>query len=128
MKHFCILIFLFSPLFSGAQILQTDVQARLNTPALQGAWWAGEAGFAGEEPLFSIRAEQRMAPASTLKLITSAAALETFGPDYRFETRLYANAAPDENGTLAGDLYVRGGGDPALALCVPKAGKMPPPC
>lgn len=123
MKHFCILIFLFSPLFSGAQDLQTDVQARLNTPALQGAWWAGEAGFAGEEPLFSIRAEQRMAPASTLKLITSAAALETFGPDYRFETRLYANAATDENGTLAGDLYVRGGGDPALGSLRPKGGE-----
>ena len=123
MKHFYILIFLFSPLFSGAQDLQTDVQTRLNTPVLQGAWWAGEAGYPDGETLFSIRAEKRMAPASTLKLITSAAALETFGPDHRFETRLYTPSEPDENGTLAGDLYVRGGGDPALGSLRPQGGE-----
>ncbi len=48
-------------------------------------------------------------PASVLKLLTSAAALERFGPEFRFETRVYlagAGAIPE--------LWVVGSGDPAL--------------
>jgi D-alanyl-D-alanine carboxypeptidase/D-alanyl-D-alanine-endopeptidase (penicillin-binding protein 4) len=53
-------------------------------------------------------------PASNLKLLTAVAALATFGPSYHFVTRVLADAAPDEGGGV-GTLYVRGGGDPALA-------------
>ena len=49
-----------------------------------------------------------------MKLLTTAAALHTLGPDFRFETRLYASAFPDESGILHGDLYLQGGGDPTL--------------
>ncbi len=52
-------------------------------------------------------------PASALKLVTSAAALELLGSDYRFQTRLgYTGKIVD--GVLRGDLVVRGGGDPVL--------------
>lgn len=54
-----------------------------------------------------------LAPASTLKLLTTAAALERLGPDYRFETRL-AYSGYIQNDTLFGDLHILGGGDPAL--------------
>ncbi|MBO5911734.1 MAG: D-alanyl-D-alanine carboxypeptidase/D-alanyl-D-alanine-endopeptidase [Elusimicrobiaceae bacterium] len=105
-----------SPLLLAAQPLQDFVLAQQAHPALQGAWWGGLATYADDknEEIFSIKADTRFAPASTLKLLTTAAALEKLGPDYRFETRLYASALPDENGVLNGNLYVRGGGDMTL--------------
>ncbi len=52
-------------------------------------------------------------PASTLKLITTAAALDILGGDYRFRTRLIAGGQV-EGGVLRGNLYIVGGGDPTL--------------
>jgi D-alanyl-D-alanine carboxypeptidase/D-alanyl-D-alanine-endopeptidase (penicillin-binding protein 4) len=55
-----------------------------------------------------------MVPASTMKILTSACALEALGPSFRFRTAFLADGAPDSAGTLRGSLYVRGAGDPAL--------------
>lgn len=122
MKKFFIIPFLFSGLVQAQPLQQTVHDMTANAPVLQGAWWAGTAGYPGGEVLFSVNESQRMAPASTLKLITSAAVLEAFGPDYQFETRLYADAQPDEAGVLNGNIYIRGGGDPALGSTRPKGG------
>ena len=113
MKYFYLLVFLFFPFFSGAQDLQTYVQARLQHPVLNGAWWGGYAAY-NDATIFSVQADTRFTPASTLKLLTTAAALETFGPHHRFETRLYAQTTPDEQGVLRGNLYLKGGADPTL--------------
>ena len=51
--------------------------------------------------------------ASNMKLITSAVALQSLGPDYRFTTRLVATG-PIENGVLDGDLVLVGSGDPSF--------------
>jgi len=102
--------------FAHAQPLQTWTQEQLAIPVLRGALWGGVAAYtdAPQEPLFAVAADTRLTPASTLKLLTTAAALETFGPLHRFKTELYAEQLPDENGVLHGNLYVRGGGDPTL--------------
>lgn len=54
-----------------------------------------------------------LVPGSTLKLITTATALEMLGPNFRFETKL-AYSGEIRNDSLYGNLYVVGGGDPAL--------------
>ncbi len=66
-------------------------------------------------PLFSQHAEQPLLPASTLKLVTAAAALTAFDPEHRFRTEVRATAAPGDDGVLDGDLVLVGSGDPALA-------------
>lgn len=53
-------------------------------------------------------------PASTFKTLTTATALETLGPEFRFETRLMAEVAAGA-ATIPGDLVIEGGGDPTLA-------------
>ncbi|MCP9234403.1 D-alanyl-D-alanine carboxypeptidase/D-alanyl-D-alanine-endopeptidase [Lewinella sp. JB7] len=58
-------------------------------------------------------AERACIPASTQKLITTAAAMDLLGPDHRFRTWLVANG-PIEGGTLRGNLVIVGGGDPTL--------------
>jgi serine-type D-Ala-D-Ala carboxypeptidase/endopeptidase (penicillin-binding protein 4) len=65
--------------------------------------------------LASENSQQLMAPASTLKLVTSAAALEMLGPEYRFKTELgYTGQLQKESQLLEGNLVIRGGGDPTL--------------
>ncbi len=54
-----------------------------------------------------------MNPASTMKLLTSLAAMEVLGPQYRWKTDLFTNGKI-QNGTLQGDLLIRGSGDPKL--------------
>jgi D-alanyl-D-alanine carboxypeptidase/D-alanyl-D-alanine-endopeptidase (penicillin-binding protein 4) len=52
-------------------------------------------------------------PASVTKVATTLWALETLGPDRRFETRVLARGTVDRStGVLRGDLLVEGGGDP----------------
>lgn len=116
MRYFTLILALAAAPFISAQPLQTQVTEQLNMPVLQGAIWGGTAVYTDgkEPPLFAVRADTRLTPASTLKLLTTAAALELLGPHHRFETRLYAQTAPDENGVVNGALYVQGGGDMTL--------------
>ncbi|MBD5657000.1 MAG: D-alanyl-D-alanine carboxypeptidase [Candidatus Eremiobacteraeota bacterium] len=64
--------------------------------------------------LFSRRGRVPVAPASTLKLVVAATALDALGPKHRFETRFATSAPPESNGTVHGDLWLVGGGDPSL--------------
>lgn len=62
----------------------------------------------------SFDSKRSLTPASILKVITTATVLEIFGPDYRIETHLEYTGKIDSDGTLHGDIYIRGGGDPTL--------------
>lgn len=53
-------------------------------------------------------------PASTMKLLTTACALERLGPAHTFDTRWLAAGRPDASGRLKGDLWVVGSGNPLL--------------
>jgi len=52
-------------------------------------------------------------PASTMKLLTTLVGLDTLGPNYRWTTDIFA-LGELEDGRLAGDLLIRGHGDPFL--------------
>ena len=68
----------------------------------------------GGKTLASLNQEKRLVPASTMKLITTGAAMHQLGPDFKFTTRIgYSGEIKD--GTLEGDLYIVGGGDPTIA-------------
>ena len=60
------------------------------------------------------RAEVEVNPASVMKLVTTAAALDLLGPAWTWRTRVYTTGVLQPDGTLRGDLIVRGGGDPKL--------------
>jgi len=62
----------------------------------------------------SWNAEQPMNPASTMKVVTTFAGLQLLGPDFRWQTSLYADAQPEVDGSVNGNIYLRGRGDPKL--------------
>jgi D-alanyl-D-alanine carboxypeptidase/D-alanyl-D-alanine-endopeptidase (penicillin-binding protein 4) len=68
-----------------------------------------EAG--ADKPLLSIDAAKPRNPASTIKLLTTWAALEELGPAWTWSTEAYLTG-PVEAGTLQGDLILKGYGDP----------------
>ena len=69
----------------------------------------------GGRPLVAHNAAQAMNPASTMKLVTTYAALELLGPTYTWKTEAYAGGKL-EGGVLQGNLILKGYGDPKLTL------------
>lgn len=67
------------------------------------------------EHLYERNVTSWFVPASNQKLVTTAAALDAFGPDHEFETSLYADGEIRDN-TLYGSLVVRGAGDPTIRV------------
>ena len=53
-------------------------------------------------------------PASIMKLITTSAALDLLGPNFKWETKLLLSEIPKENYT--GNIYIKGSGDPFFLI------------
>ncbi|HSK20091.1 MAG TPA: D-alanyl-D-alanine carboxypeptidase/D-alanyl-D-alanine-endopeptidase [Longimicrobiales bacterium] len=66
------------------------------------------------DTLFSFGGDRPLAPASNMKLFTTAAALYYLGPDFRYNTFLMATG-PIRDGVLEGDLVLYGTGDPTFS-------------
>ena len=65
-------------------------------------------------PVFAVDPEAGLNPASNVKLISTAAALDLLGPDFRYLTRVLGRA-PDKQGAVQ-DLYLLGSFDPTLRV------------
>ncbi|MGA8535616.1 MAG: D-alanyl-D-alanine carboxypeptidase/D-alanyl-D-alanine-endopeptidase [Candidatus Tumulicola sp.] len=97
-------------------LLQSYVEAALASPTLAGAHVGVLIVDAvSDSVLYARNADDDFVPASTLKLVAGSAALSRLGPAFAFATDVDA-AGTVENGTLQGDLYLRGGGDAQLSV------------
>jgi len=102
-----------APAASLAPILDEITEHRL--------FRTGKVGFqvvdlrTGEE-VFSHGPDTSLNPASTMKVVTSATALKMLGPSYRFTTDVYTDGEVDASGTLKGNLYIEGHGDPTMVV------------
>jgi len=88
-----------------------------NVPAGATAVYVQEVAAPGETvtPLINWQSENPMQPASTMKLVTSYAALNLLGPAYTWKTSVYRTGQLNDD-VLDGDLIIQGGGDPHLVL------------
>lgn len=92
----------------------SELQDMLNDSRLQGATTTISIRNATSgEIIYEQLGDTRVHPASVMKLLTGAAALETLGQDYSFKTELYTDGEI-RDGELHGNLYLRGQGDPTL--------------
>ena len=83
--------------------------------ALRAAWGIVVSDRDTGETLYSLNADHFFAPASNAKIFTTALALATLGPDYRFRTTLESPGTLGSDGRLSGDLILVGRGDPDLS-------------
>jgi D-alanyl-D-alanine carboxypeptidase/D-alanyl-D-alanine-endopeptidase (penicillin-binding protein 4) len=65
------------------------------------------------EALFAVNADDPLNPASNVKMISTATALELLGPQFRYPTRLLG-PEPDAAGAIKGNVYLLGSWDPTL--------------
>lgn len=86
----------------------------LTAKTRSGHWGAIVVSLTRGDTLFSENADARLQPASTMKLMTTAIALDRFGPEHRFTTAVLRDGTL-ANGVVSGNLYLRGGGDPSLS-------------
>jgi D-alanyl-D-alanine carboxypeptidase/D-alanyl-D-alanine-endopeptidase (penicillin-binding protein 4) len=87
--------------------------AKAAIPESAAAFYVHEVG--ASQPALSVGADRALNPASTIKLLTTYAALELLGPAYMWSTEAYA-AGSLKDGVLAGNLVLLGRGDPKLTL------------
>ncbi len=78
-------------------------------------WGVELRSLADDRVVYQRNSDRMFLPASNMKLVTGAAILEVLGPDYRYKTQIEASG-PIQNGTLEGDLVVRGSGDPTFSI------------
>ena len=98
-----------------AQTLQQKVDQAVKAEPLKGAVVGVMVQDVAGHVLASREPGRRMVPASNLKLVTTGTALHALGPDFRFETGIgYTGTV--EDGTLHGDVYIIGGGDPTIGV------------
>lgn len=118
-KHFILLslclIYSFPQVFAQTK-LSIEIEKLKTDKALQHAVWSICVIPALKETVIAeYNSNVSLIPASTLKLLTTGAALSMFGAEYRFKTKLGHDGTFDTiTGVLNGNLYIIGGGDPTL--------------
>ncbi|MDX1509986.1 MAG: D-alanyl-D-alanine carboxypeptidase [Nitriliruptorales bacterium] len=95
-------------------VVAAHVRHLVNVADVAGADWAVSVRGADGQVILDHHGDDLLMPASTLKSLTAAAALLTFGPDHRFRTEARVDGIVTAGGTLVGNLVLVGGGDPVL--------------
>jgi len=113
MRAVCVLLAFLWPLAAAAQLPAPvrDALARARVPA--GAVAVVVQPVEGGRAIVSHNTAASMNPASVMKLVTAYAALDMLGPAFTFKTDVLVTGEV-AGGVLAGDLVLRGGGDPKL--------------
>lgn len=92
--------------------LKTSIPRLFETPALARSYWGVTVATESGTVLYDHQGDRFFMPASVQKLFTTAAALQTLGPDYRRETTV--TLRPNPANPDRPDLHITGQGDPAF--------------
>lgn len=98
----------------GTPALAKDLGALLDKSVRSGRWGVLVVSLSQGDTLFGANVDTPLLPASTMKVFTSALALDYLGPTHQFETQVVREGSVDASGVLDGDLVLRGAGDPSL--------------
>ncbi len=108
-----------SPTASASGVTVADLKAEVtaigNDPILQyGHWAVSVQSTKTGQSILAHNSRKSMVIASNLKVVTTATALALLGEDYQFKTELAYDGALQPDGTLNGNVYITGSGDPTL--------------
>ena len=103
-----LLVFIFALILSVSTVYAETIDKTLNKLGInKSAVSVVVKNISTKDTVYSLNARTPMHPASTLKLVTTAAAVDTLGTDYSFKTSLYKSTN--------NDLYFKLSGDPLLS-------------
>ncbi|MGH7483232.1 MAG: D-alanyl-D-alanine carboxypeptidase/D-alanyl-D-alanine endopeptidase, partial [Longimicrobiales bacterium] len=95
--------------------LRAELERTIGSPGWRSAEWSVMVvSLEHGDTIFEHQAHRALAPASNMKLFTSAAALYYLGPGFRYHTYLVVDG-PIRSGVLEGDVILYGTGDPAIS-------------
>lgn len=102
-------------LLTAKELVDININSMMSDPVLKNAKW----GFVIYDPktkkvVSSYNENAPLIPASTTKLLTTATAVDLLGEKFRWVTQLEYSGEIDETGTLNGNLYIVGSGDPSI--------------
>jgi D-alanyl-D-alanine carboxypeptidase/D-alanyl-D-alanine-endopeptidase (penicillin-binding protein 4) len=101
---------------AAANRFSSRVDVALSNPsASKGEWGLLIVDAATGETLYALNEDKYFVPASNMKLFSTALALSKLGVDYKFQTTLETRGTISDDGTLSGDLFLVGRGDPNLS-------------
>ncbi|MGA0920501.1 MAG: D-alanyl-D-alanine carboxypeptidase/D-alanyl-D-alanine endopeptidase [Gemmatimonadaceae bacterium] len=100
---------------TGANALESHLRTLLANATNSGRWGVMVVSLSNGDTLYDHNGDELLLPASTMKIYTAAIALERLGPNHRFRTQVLRTGSVRTNGILAGDLILKGAGDPSLA-------------
>ena len=104
----------FFVIFYQTTFAQKPVERFLSAPYMKGASLSLMVkDIVSDSVVYSYDADRELIPASVMKLVTTAAALEILGEQFRYETMLLYDGSIHD-GILEGNIYIRGSGDPTL--------------
>jgi D-alanyl-D-alanine carboxypeptidase/D-alanyl-D-alanine-endopeptidase (penicillin-binding protein 4) len=118
-RRLLIISFLFSGGFAGAQTLQNRLQNAFSRLQQDSQCKYASVSLTvldakTGETVFAANPNMGMATASTLKTITSVTAFNILGKDFQYQTQFGYSGTISADGTLNGDLIIKGAGDPTL--------------
>ena len=78
--------------------LKNKIQQFKNSEVVKHAQWSFSAQYVSTgKTIINYNSDAALSPASNLKLVTTAAALDRLGPDFRFKTEIYYDGKIDLN-------------------------------
>jgi len=99
----------------GAAALQSDLAGMIARNVRSGKFGAMVVSLTRGDTLFAQNAGEMMQPASTMKLFSTAVALDRFGPEHRFSTDVLRDGPVGADGLVNGNIYLRADGDPSMS-------------
>lgn len=117
-KKFLFFILFLSPSFSFSQTakLKAEIENLKKDPDLKHASWSlYVSNTKKDSAIAEYNSHLSLIPASTLKIVTTGAALSILGSDFTFQTKIQYDGQFDSiSGIIKGNIYILGGGDPSL--------------
>jgi len=99
----------------GPNLVQRAINSMAKDPDMKNASISFYAKVAGTDSVVaSLNEKQSLVPASTMKIVTTATALQVLSSYHKFSTELAYDGYIDTNCVLHGNVYIIGGGDPTL--------------
>jgi len=110
-----VMLFLSAPQLSAGTIAETIDSLLADKVLAHGIQGVVVESLKDDRVLYERNRDLVFIPASNMKLIVSAAALDRLGPDFTYQTTLW-RTGPLQDGVLVGDLVLKGSGDPIFSL------------